>query len=342
MLRDHGLGNYRNLLQRLSRDPAMIYWLDQQMNHGTAVNENYGRELLELFSMGRGNYTEDDVQACARAFTGWTITQTFPRYPTGYYKSEFVYREDDHDDSEKTFMGETGRFNGDEVIDIIVRQPATAQFVAGEIYRFFVSDDPDQDVINSLAQVFVDSDYEIREVMRFLFHSAFFKSARFKKVKSPVEFVIGTIRLAGQHADPYEFGLEGLGRKTTLMGQELLNPPTVEGWHTGREWIDSSFLIERINFASDRLGDAEAPGVATMIDRIAEGRVTISAAELIESSLYELGALELRELTKSILLEELGVEGDIPCGSTSDTVEFKKVATEVFQLIAATREYQFA
>jgi uncharacterized protein (DUF1800 family) len=338
MMRDNGLGNFRTLLQKLSRDPAMIYWLDQQMNHGVAVNENYGRELLELFSMGRGNYTEDDVRACAQAFTGWTIDQTFPRYPTGYYASTFVYRPEDHDDSEKTFLGETGRFNGDDIIDIIVRQPATARFVGSHIYRFFVSDDPDDGAIDTLAQACVDSGYEIRDVMRVLFHSDFFKEARFKKVKSPVEYVIGTVKLAGQHTDPYEFGLERLARISTMMGQELLNPPTVEGWHPGREWIDSSYLIERVNFAVARLGNLSAPGVSRMIERIADGRSSISPSELVDACLYELGAIEINNNAKRILLEELGITADVPCNSD----EFGKIVAQVFQLIGASREYQFA
>ena len=117
----------------------MIYWLDQQNNHGDAVNENYGRELLELFSMGRGNYTEDDVRNCARAFTGWTMTQVLPRYPTGYWPADFAYRDEDHDHGEKEFLGETGEFNGDDVIEIIARQPATATFIGQEIHSFFVA-----------------------------------------------------------------------------------------------------------------------------------------------------------------------------------------------------------
>ena len=141
MLRDYGLGNFGTLLQQLSRDPAMIYWLDQQNNHGDAVNENYGRELLELFSMGRGNYTEDDVRNCARAFTGWTMTQVLPRYPTGYWPADFVYRDEDHDHGEKEILGETGDFNGDDVIEIIARQPATATFIGQEIHSFFVADE---------------------------------------------------------------------------------------------------------------------------------------------------------------------------------------------------------
>ena len=130
----------------------MIYWLDQQMNHAEAPNENFGRELLELFSMGIGNYTEDDVKECARAFTGWTKSQTIPRYPGGFYPSEFVYNPEDHDNGIKTFLGETGTFNGEDIIDIIVRHPASAKFVATEIYDFFVSDDPNEYHIDQLAK----------------------------------------------------------------------------------------------------------------------------------------------------------------------------------------------
>ena len=342
MLRDHGLGNFADLLKHLSRNPAMIYWLDQQQNHATAVNENYGRELLELFSMGRGNYTEDDVKACARAFAGWTKTQTIPRYPTGFFDSEFVYREEDHDHSEKTFLGETGDFNGDDVIDIIVRQPETAQFVGRKIYDFFVSDDPDPEAIDSLAQVYVDSGYEIREVIRALFHSDFFKSARFKHVKSPAELVAGTLRVAGLLRDPYDFGLNPTTQRTGLMGQELLNPPTVEGWHSGREWIDASFLIERANFAAERLGDPDAPGVAAIAERIARGRESISALELLDACVYELGALELEDATRQILVEELGFEDDVRCDPDSDLAGFRKVVARVLGLIPATPEYQLA
>ena len=340
MLRDHGLGGFADLLKHLSRNPAMIYWLDQQQNHATAVNENYGRELLELFSMGRGNYTEDDVKACARAFAGWTKTQTIPRYPTGFFDSEFVYREEDHDHGEKTFLGETGDFNGDDVIDIIVRQPETAQFVGRKIHDFFVSDDPDPEAIDSLAQVYVDSGYEIREVMRAVFHSDFFRSARFKRVKSPAELVAGTLRVAGLLRDPYDFGLNPTTQRTGLMGQELLNPATVEGWHSGREWIDASFLIERANFAAERLGDPDAPGVAAIAERIARGRESISPRELLDACVYELGALELEDATRHILVEELGFEGDVRCGPDSDLAGFRKVVARVLGLIPATAEYQ--
>ncbi|ETW98902.1 MAG: hypothetical protein ETSY2_41990, partial [Candidatus Entotheonella gemina] len=134
--REKGMGDYRELLLEMAKDPAMIYWLDNCENHAAAVNENWGRELLELFSMGVGNYTEVDVRECSRAFTGWTIIPKLPRGPIGRHDWFFEYREDDHDDSEKTFLGVTGNLNGEDIIRIICDQPATANFVCRHLYNF--------------------------------------------------------------------------------------------------------------------------------------------------------------------------------------------------------------
>ena len=144
--RRYGMGNLRNLVLQLAGDPAMIFYLDNCMSHKDAINENWGRELLELFSMGVGtegrpNYSEEDVKSCARAFTGWTITNPIPRFPYGRYEAHFVYNSQDHDDRQKTFLGETGRWNGEDVIDIICRQPATARFISRHLYNFFVADE---------------------------------------------------------------------------------------------------------------------------------------------------------------------------------------------------------
>ena len=151
MFRRYGLGSFKTLLVELSKDPAMIIWLDNQDNHTGTINENYGRELLELFSLGVGNYTEDDVKECARAFTGWTIgNMEYMKlrairdsiWPYGRISWHFRYREEDHDDGEKTFLGETGRFNGEDIIEIICRQEATAKFLARHMYHYFVADEP--------------------------------------------------------------------------------------------------------------------------------------------------------------------------------------------------------
>ena len=148
MFRRCGMGSFRELLLEISKDPAMVYFLDNCLSHKGAINENYGRELLELFSMGVGmdgefNYTEDDVKECARAFTGWTIANSIPQQPYGRYAAQFLYNPGDHDNEEKTFLGETGNFSGEDVIDIIVKQPATARFISRHLYNYFVADDVD-------------------------------------------------------------------------------------------------------------------------------------------------------------------------------------------------------
>ena len=151
MFRRHGLGSFRTLLVEMAKDPSMIFWLDNKDNHKDAVNENFGREILELFSMGVGNYTEDDVRQAARAFTGWTMRNVAYHAEMAYFNiaephgrriSHFEYREDDHDDGEKTFLGRTGAFNGEDIIDIICQQPATARFISRHLYNFFVADEP--------------------------------------------------------------------------------------------------------------------------------------------------------------------------------------------------------
>ena len=223
--RRHGLGPFHNMLLELSKDPAMIFWLDNKDNHKDAPNENYGRELLELFSMGIGNYTEDDVKACARAFTGWTIRNAEYMsirasrdsvWPYGHLDWQFEYLPEDHDDSTKTFLGHTGQFNGEDIIDITCQHPATGRFIAGKLYNFFVADTPDEASIQVLAEEFRNSNGDIRSVLRTLFLSDFFRSMqiRFAKVKSPVELTVGTARLAGsrQFPDWTIFG-PGLGRK---------------------------------------------------------------------------------------------------------------------------------
>jgi uncharacterized protein (DUF1800 family) len=146
MFREHGMGNFRDLLMRLSTSPAMIYYLDNSESHKVAVNENYGRELLELFSMGVGkdeafNYSEDDVKAAARAFTGWNVAPAYPPFPYGRSPWQFRYDPADHDDSEKTFLGRTGKWNGDDIVNIIAEQPATARFISRHLSNFFVEDE---------------------------------------------------------------------------------------------------------------------------------------------------------------------------------------------------------
>jgi len=177
MFRARGLDNYKTILMEIARSPAMIYWLDNHENHATSVNENWGRELLELFTMGIGNYTETDVRECSRAFTGWTVVHKLPRFHMGRFDWEFDYRPEDHDDGEKTFLGHTGNFNGEEIVDIILAQPATANFIARHLYSFFVADEAqvpawsvtppnDPEAVQFIADALMDNDHQSQESNR--------------------------------------------------------------------------------------------------------------------------------------------------------------------------------
>jgi len=290
LFRAQGMGNYRDLLLTIARNPTMIFWLDNNQNHGTAVNENWGRELLELFSMGVGAYTEKDVREASRAFTGWTFETKIPRLPYGRFPWKFEYRPEDHDDGEKEFLGHRGRFNGEDIIDIVVEQPACARFVCRHLYNFFVADEPqvpawsiepprDQKAIDTLTAAFRQSPrFDIRSVLRVLFNSSFFKNARFQHLKSPAEVVVGSLRLVGGYELPRP-GYGDLSMQPAYMGQDLLNPPSVEGWHTGPEWINSGSLMARINFVAGLVGDPSLPGVRAIIDRL-KTKGTLSPEQL--------------------------------------------------------------
>ena len=350
MFRTFGLSKLDVILLALSKDPAMIFWLDNSENHGDEINENYGRELLELFSMGVGNYTEDDIKNCARAFTGWTFTQPIPIYPQGDFPSYFHYREDDHDSSVKTFLGETGQFDGADIINIIIKQPATAKFVSRHLYNFFVADEPqvpawddlppqNPEAIDMLSKAFKDSQGDMRSVLRVLFNSEFFKQAQFKRVKCPAELVAGVIKLTGTNREPNK-QLEAIGVATAAMGQELYNPPTVEGWHTGKEWIDSGTLVERINFVADQVGNIELPGVKDLLTRMAENG-TQTPQQLVDGCLDLLGPVQVMDKTYTQLLAHANQEGNLDRGTADGCNQFDRRVSEMFQLIVATGEYQF-
>jgi uncharacterized protein (DUF1800 family) len=361
MFRRHGLGSFRTLLIEVSKDPAMIFWLDNKDSHKHAVNENYGRELLELFSMGVGNYTEYDVQQCSRAFTGWTIrnaslhTARVARdsvWPYGRLDWQFDYRDDDHDTADKTFLGHTGTFNGEAIIEIICRQPATARFIARHLYNFFVADEPpvpawhtvpprDPEAIQTLMDAFVKHEYDIREVMRVLFTADFFKNARFAKVKSPAELVVGTVRLAGGHRFPDVEDVQ-LGLETGYMGQQLLDPPSVEGWHTGSEWINSATLMSRVNFASRQFADVNKPGVRSMIEYVRTQGRRLSPEQVVDACLEVMGPLSVDAQTRWQLVDYMAAAGDIDFEADSGSACAAERIRELLQLIVATREYQLA
>jgi hypothetical protein len=233
-LRRHCLGNFRELLIGVSRDRAMLVYLDNARNQKVTPNENYARELLELFTLGLGNYSEADIKAAARAFTGW-----------GFDREGFVFREQAHDFGEKTFLGRKGDWNGEDIIDIVLDQPACARFLARTILEFFVRPDPPEPLINAFAAEVRKQKFELRPAMKTLLKSqAFYHAeARGALVKSPVELLIGTARQLGLPVT----NLSVAERALAAMGQELMQPPNVKGWDGGTKWINTATLFTRYN-----------------------------------------------------------------------------------------------
>ena len=353
MLRRNGMGNFRDLLIEISRDPAMIFFLDNCLSHKEAINENYGRELLELFSMGVGmegqfNYTEDDVKECARAFTGWTIANNIPGQPYGRYASQFVFNPEDHDEGDKTFLGRTGNFNGEDVVDIIAEQPATARFISRHMYNFFVADEAqvpswmdtpprDMETVKMLEDEYFRSGYDIRSMLRVLFNSDAFKDSRFQRIKGPIEAIVGTLRLVGDWNTPKP-GFESIFDEMKHMGQEILNPPSVEGWHTGKEWIDGGTLVRRINFIADYVGDVNQPGIQDIVQKLKAEGSTMSPVNLVDGCLRLLGCYELETETRQMLISHAEKTGDLPTSNK----EFPGQVTQMLQMIVATKEYLYA
>ena len=359
MFRTFGMGSFKDLLIQLSKDPAMIIWLDNQDNHNGAINENFGRELLELFTMGVGNYTERDIKECARAFTGWTIanreymelrSQRDSDWPYGRIAWHFKYHPEDHDDGEKEFLGQRGRFNGEDIIHIICQQEATARFISRHLYSFFVSDEPpipewrytpptNPEAIDELTRVYFDSNYDISAMLRALFNSSYFQSqdSWYSKVKSPVELVAGVLRLTGEFNRPRR---EIIDRyfQASYMGQFLNNPPSVEGWHQGTDWLDTGTLVERVNFASQQIGDSTKPGIQAMIERIASTPNNVASPEnLISVCLEEMGVISVEEDTMKVLIDFASQGHDQPINASNDGSQ--KISAAL-QMVASTKEFQ--
>ena len=241
LFHEMGTGNFRDLMVAVAQDPAMLSFLDAGVNVKGASNENFAREIMELFTMGVGNYSETDIREAARAFTGWN-----------YVDLEFVINEALHDDDEKQFLGHTGNFDGIEVIDIIMDQQVTAEYIAGKIYRFFVRGDLNPETQVELGNIFREANYEVAALLENLFLSKDFYSAASvgTHIKSPVELAISTYIKLGLDDAP---GVPDFNQATGALGQTLFRPPTVAGWAGGRSWVTPGLLLERGNFARDVL-----------------------------------------------------------------------------------------
>ncbi|MCU7615858.1 DUF1800 domain-containing protein [Chryseobacterium sp. PBS4-4] len=234
IIREKSLGNFKELLFEVSRSPAMLNFLNNQQNKKDHPNENFAREVMELFTMGRGNYTETDIREAARAFTGW-----------GYDKEgHFLERKKQHDEGTKTFLGKTGNFTGDDVLNIILEQKATAEFITTKIYTFFVNEKPDLKIIKTLSENFYQSGYDIKKLMIEIFSNSWFYDQKNigNRIKSPTELFAGMMRMLPMDIQ----NPENITVYQKLLGQMLLYPPNVAGWPNGKSWIDSSTLMLRL------------------------------------------------------------------------------------------------
>jgi uncharacterized protein (DUF1800 family) len=326
LFRDHGMGNFETLLQQVTRDPAMLIWLDNRENRKAAPNENYAREVMELFTVGLGNYSEDDVKEGARAFTGYTLDRTFAS----------IFRPATHDAGQKTFMGQTGAFDADDVLGILLRQPATARFITTKLFRYFVHDAPEASPIDRLASTFTSSNFDIRATLHDLFTGPeFLSAAAFHGViKQPVDFVAGAIKALGTQ----NVGAEAV-QALRAMGQDLLNPPDVSGWHGGQAWINAGTLFERFNLA-ERLATGRDPSKPLYTD--VPGQVSAlgiqDAASLVDHYLDVLTDGDLTPEARQALVEYVNADGGPSFGA--DGLDLK--ARGLVHLAMAVPSYQLA
>jgi uncharacterized protein (DUF1800 family) len=322
MFRELALGNWRELLYRISRDPVMLIYLDHRLSRRGAPNENYARELFELFTLGIGNYTERDVSEAARAFTGWSLDHHY----------EFIHYPNQHDDGPKTIFGRTGNWGPDDVINLLLEQPAAAPHLARKLFRFFAYDDPEPPLVERLADVFRRSGYDLRALVGAILRSPEFRSERayHAQIKSPVEFLIGSLKALSADRLPYD--VSGILRR---MGQDLLDPPSVKGWDGGPSWINANTMIERTNLAN-RLAVVRGERDERYLDPMAVGSLHATPEALVEHVAEWLLEGDLPAANRAVLEEYLREGADI----TADPNAWDMKVRGLVHLMMASPMYQ--
>ncbi|MCG3138014.1 MAG: hypothetical protein HJJLKODD_01870 [Phycisphaerae bacterium] len=260
LLRQYALGNYRELLLKISSDPAMLIYLDSFRNNKQHPNENFARELMELFTLGEGHYTEQDIKEAARAFTGWSLDEE---------SGQFQFLRPLHDYDEKVFMEQRGPWNGGDIIDLILAQEQSAKFIVTKLWEFFCYAEPEREVVIGLANTLRKNKYELKPVIKQILMSKGFYSAQARgvQVKSPVQLAVGTLRLLG--ISNYDALM--VNQALNQMGQQLFQPPNVKGWDGGPRWINTATVYLRYNFAGAAVKGYEAPAQLKEMMKMKEG-----------------------------------------------------------------------
>ena len=330
-LRAHATAQFETLLLKVAQDPAMIVWLDNQANVVGSPNENFARELQELFTTGirdvvtgEANYTEADVKEVARAFTGWRCRRT-DRF--NKFAMEFYIDPARHDEGDKTIFGQTANFNGQDVVQLLAARRSTARFLTKKLFEFFVhplTDSPaDRALIDSFADVYVASGHSVKELVRSIFTSDHFFSSRamFALIKMPVEFIVGSIRMLGATYLPGPPALKApqpLSVPSVFMGQEILNPPDVAGWDLNMGWINTASMMERFNFANALLANRDTTSVGVFVtnDQL-RSYASPDITETVQNFLSRLGPIKVNKETVRQLRYYLSMDnkGAITSGS---------------------------
>jgi uncharacterized protein (DUF1800 family) len=253
IIRTNSLGSFKDLLIEVSKSAAMLSFLNNQQNKKQHPNENFAREVMELFTLGRGNYTENDIKEAARSFTGWGFN----------YQGEFIFKKNQHDDGSKTILGKTGNFTGEDVLNILLEQKQTAKYITQKIYKYFVNDNVDYEKVEWLSKRFYNNNYNISDLMKDIFSSDWFYDAKNigAKIKSPIELIVGIRRQLNIQLDKPEIQLIF----QNALGQALFYPPNVAGWPGGKSWIDSSSLMLRMQIPR-LIKDNNEFGITTKTD----------------------------------------------------------------------------
>jgi len=320
LLRQHALGDFEALVQGISRDPAMLLYLDSAVNRKTHPNENYARELMELFCLGEGNYTEEDIRQMARSFTGW-----------GVLRGRFRFNEHQHDEGEKAFLGRRGKFGGEDAVRVVLAQQAAPEFIATKLVRYFVFDEPapPRRLIAPLAEQLRREQFKIGGVVRRILTSNVFYSphAVARKIRGPVELAVGLLRALEATTDVY-----ALAADLDKLGQAVFFPPSVKGWDGGRTWINSTTLLGRTNLVARLVRSADTKFAAGDLEKTAARAGANSPERLVGWLLELLVAAAVPNDVQRRLVELAGsARGDA-----------SRRAAEVIVAIAALPEFQLA
>lgn len=355
VLRANATGKFQDLLLAVSKDPAMLQWLDNQYNVKGKPNENFAREVMELFTLGIGNYSEKDIQESARAFTGWTFRRIKPADPVKAKgaNAEFLFRPALHDSGTKTFLGKEGSFNGDDIIAILCSQPQTARFLTKKVWEWFVYLKPEDGVINKFATTFRNSGLDIKSLLRSIMESEEFYSDRaaYKTYKDPVNFAIPTLRQLGVGEDVAALigGTESVVGVPRLavgaaqqalkqMGMTLFFPPDVAGWDFGPAWITSATMVERIQWGERVFGQGGTQGRGAQI--------RYPAYPLLEANPTPEGVVAKLMSVFDAKLPKAKVDALVAAARTEIGAELTpqnagKAAAKVSRLMFGTPEFQF-